>query len=153
MSQELPLTKQIPLSQGQFAIVDADDYEALSRFKWHCRNGYAVRNCKRTEVGRASIHMHRVVNKTPPGMEADHINRNRLDNRKCNLRACTLAENLRNKGDYRNNTSGVRHVYFNKAEGRFKAIVRINGKQKCLGTFKAKEAAADAVHNFNLSTK
>lgn len=84
----------IPLTRGLHAIVDAKNYEWLSRHKWSVhdagrgRTRYAVRAHK----GR-KIFLHGEIMKTPPGMVVDHINRNGLDNREDNLRNCTRLQN------------------------------------------------------------
>ncbi|MGD9109346.1 MAG: hypothetical protein PVG93_00265, partial [Phycisphaerales bacterium] len=74
-------TRLIPLTQGYFAIVDADDYERLSQYKWHVNKRgntfYACRNEK-----DKTIFMHREILNASDGMECDHINHNGLDNRK-----------------------------------------------------------------------
>ncbi|MHC4521068.1 MAG: HNH endonuclease [Planctomycetota bacterium] len=90
--------RYIPLTRGLHAIVDAKNYEWLSRHKWSVHDTgpgkaqYAVRGCR----GR-KIFMHREIMKTPPGMVVDHINRNGLDNREDNLRNCTRLQNLQNR--------------------------------------------------------
>ncbi len=90
--------KLIPLSQGKFAIVDAEDYDRLSSYKWAVskkrNNWYAKGRC-----GGLTIKMHRVIMglKKGDGKEVDHRNGNGLDNRKENLRLCSHAENLRNQ--------------------------------------------------------
>ena len=90
--------RYIPLTRGQYAIVDAWNYEWLSRHKWSIQDSrqgktrYAVRGCK----GR-KIFMHREIMKPPPGMVVDHINRNGLDNREDNLRNCTRFQNYQNR--------------------------------------------------------
>ena len=85
--------KEIPLTRGKFALVDDEDYEWLSQWKWYCSTtGYAVRGCK-----NRILYMHREIAKTKPGMLTDHINRNKLDNRKENLRFCSHRENMKNR--------------------------------------------------------
>lgn len=92
--------KQIPLTQGKFALVDDEDFEQLNKWSWKLStNGYAIRcpsNGKNENGGYkyTTVRMHRVVMKTPRHLEADHINANRLDNRKSNLRNITKRENL-----------------------------------------------------------
>ena len=89
--------KTIPLTQGKVAIVDDEDYTWLMQWKWHSSYGYAMRRERTWSGKQKGIFMHRVVNKTPLGLETDHINRNKLDNRKENLQSVTHQENTCNK--------------------------------------------------------
>ena len=85
--------KRIPLSDGQYALVDAADYEALSAYQWHlCSGGYAARS----EKGKRIL-MHRQIMDPPKGMVVDHIDGHRANNLRSNLRVCTRAENQRNQ--------------------------------------------------------
>lgn len=79
-----------------------------------------------------------------PPEETDHINRVRNDNRWCNLRAVSRAENLRNKKRYSSNTSGVSGVSWEKASGKWVASIRVNKKLKKLGRFRDIEDAVAA---------
>jgi hypothetical protein len=89
--------KEIPLTRDQLAIVDDHWIDRLSRYNWACSpNGYAY-----MRFGASTLYMHRLIAKTPKGMETDHINRNRLDNRESNLRNVTHAENCQNRGPWR----------------------------------------------------
>jgi len=85
----------IPLTQGQHAIVDAEDYERVSRCKWCLsRTGnqlYAQRRCR----GK-TIRMHQFIMSPPQGMVVDHIDGNGLNNRRGNLRICTPQQNAWN---------------------------------------------------------
>lgn len=135
--------KTIPLTKGDFAIVDDDDYEYLIQFEWFLTpGGYAAR--KTTKNGRPSIVlMHREIAKTPKGMQTDHINGNRLDNRKCNLRICTNAENSRNRGPMPG-TSKYKGVRWLKNDKKWQANIKLNQKQITLGCFNSEIEAAKA---------
>jgi len=95
--------RRIPLTKGQIAIVDPDDYERLSKYKWsaseHGKTWYAVRReyLKKTKKQKC-IYMHHEIIELPSGMVVDHVNRNGVDNRKRNLRAATYSQNNFNKG-------------------------------------------------------
>jgi hypothetical protein len=131
--------KTIELTQGKRAIVDDDMFEELSKRKWRYNsNGYVVRRGPRPE--RKAIYMHRVIAQTPDGMQTDHINGNRLDNRKINLRACSRSENLYNRGMNADNTNGFKGVSFHW--GKWRADILVGGKPMCLGTFDSPEEAA-----------
>lgn len=126
--------KLIPLSKGQFAIVDDDIYDELIKFKWHAQNNkygfYASSWITGTKQKR---HMHRMVVNPTDDMMVDHINGDTLDNRKENLRECTNQQNQFNSRRSSNNTSGYKGVTFDR--GRWKAQIIIKGVHTHLGYF------------------
>jgi hypothetical protein len=129
------MTKSITLTRGKFALVDDEDFEWLNQHKWHCSSsGYAIRK----EYGgrkdrKKNIFMHRLLMSTPEGQEVDHINMNRLDNRKENLRNCTRADNIRNGRVQRNNNSGYIGVSrYNQGRG-WQASISVDGTSIYLG--------------------
>lgn len=142
--------KKIPLTQGQVALVDDDDFERLNQFKWCAHfqpnrangGGYnAVRNAKRD--GKAvTVLMHREILNAPHDKQVDHIDRDALNNQRSNLRLANPAPNGANQGLRKNNTSGYRGVYFFKGWGKYVAQIKVNGKVKNLGGFKTAEEAA-----------
>lgn len=81
-----------------------------------------------------------------PKNQIDHINRIRDDNKLSNLRDVEILENLQNKGNYKNNTSGYKGVVVNKS-GKFIAQITINGKSKYLGSYKTPQEASDVYQN------
>lgn len=88
------MSREIPLNNGLVAIVDDEDFEWLSQWRWSAKDGrYA---CRRPGTIRKHIRMHREIMRPAPYEEVDHINGNGLDNRRCNLRICVRAENARN---------------------------------------------------------
>lgn len=101
------------------------------------RGGYAVRS----EGGRPIL-MHRVIASAPPGLEVDHINRNRLDNRRSNLRLTDYTGNMRNCSRNRRNTSGYKGV--RRLGNRWAARLKCDGEWCCLGWFNTPEEAAVA---------
>ena len=135
--------KLIPLTQGQFAIVDPEDYDKLSQFKWTAAKSpntfYAVRSVR----GR-QIRMHRLITNAPKGLVVDHINHNGLDNRKQNLRLCTRSENARNQRPQANCSSKYKGVCWHKNQKKWLARVHSNGVTYHLGSFKSQIAAAKA---------
>ena len=137
------MAKQIPLSQRKVALVDDEDYEWLRQRKWHCRNGYATHSEWDGSSGKARVvRMHREIMQPPEGMEVDHINHDKLDNRRENLRICTHAENQHNSRMQRNNTSGFRGVCHFR--NRWTARIKMGGIQRNLGYYGTPEAAARA---------
>ena len=74
----------------------------------------------------------------------DHIDENKANNNVKNLRWATSSDNLVNQGKYKNNQSGFKGVLFYKPSNKYKAYIRINGKEKHLGYFKSAEEASRA---------
>jgi hypothetical protein len=126
--------KKIFLSQGKFAIVDECLFEWLIQWKWYHSKGYAARNIGGRK-NKSIVWMHRLINDTPDGFETDHINRNKLDNRRENLRSVTKSQNGLNKGKNKNNKSGYKGVYLESWSGKWRAEIRIDGKRMTLGRF------------------
>ena len=142
--------RTISLSQGRVAIIDDDDYERLSRWKWHARkngrNWYAQRSERRIKGKQRTIMMHReILGLTfSDGLQIDHINRNGLDNRRLNMRFSTRGENMRNGRKHINNTSGYIGVCWSKSTDRWQAYIRVDGKGIYLGLFDDIVEAAQA---------
>ena len=137
----------IPLTRGKNAIVDAEDFEWLSKWNWCTAltgrgplfSFYAARSYW-TKKGSRFLFMHNVIF----GDRCDHKNRNGLDNRRENLRACTPLQNSRNRGISKNNISGFKGVSFIASINKWRARITANGKSKFLGYFTSKELAACA---------
>lgn len=141
---------KIKLTQGQFALVDSEDFNKLSQYKWwadyntHTKSYYAkgyigIRNGKQI-IKR----MHRVIMNAPNKLQVDHINHNTLDNRKQNLRLCTNAENQCNQKGYENTTSKYKGVCWHKRDKVWTAQIQRNKKQVHLGYFDSEIQAAKA---------
>lgn len=141
------LMKTIPVSKGQFAIVDDEDYQVLSQFKWCVNKGYAMRMSPMVNKSkRHCIYMHRVL--LPTKFEVDHINGNRLDNRKANLRKATRSENMRNRKIAKNNKSGFKGVWFNTKRDRWVAYIKFDNKTHVLAHTANKHEAAHIYNQF-----
>jgi hypothetical protein len=135
--------KTIPLTQGREAIVDDEDYGYLSQWKWHFDGHYAARNRSRKKgcKGPMLIRMHRMIQETSEAV--DHINHNKLDNRRSNLRPVTHQQNCLNMPLSPTNTSGYTGVSAGEG-GKWLARLKTNGKLKHLGTFDTPEEASKA---------
>lgn len=123
-------------------MVDDSDYEWLSKFKWYIDfAGYARREI-RVDGRRTVIFMHREIMNTPSGSDTDHINGNRIDNHRCNLRVCTHAENTRNTKIHSDSKTGIKGVSKSGRKSKpFSSFIYINKRQTRLGYFAtAKEA-------------
>jgi hypothetical protein len=103
-----PGVVRVPLvgSDGRFALVDAEDYPLVQRYRWHTNSGgYAI-----ASSGGQNVLMHRLILMVGPNTVVDHRNHDTADNRKANLRACSHAENVRNARLSVNSTTRVKGV-------------------------------------------
>jgi hypothetical protein len=143
--------RYIPLTHGLYAIVDAEDYEKLSKYKWAAlfsqrgRLIYAARSVQTRENGkrkRRTILMHREIMNPPEGMVVDHINHFGLNNRRCNLRNCTQAQNTHNCRPRTDGKSRFIGVFPNR--GKWQAAITCRGDTHYLGLFDDQVEAAKA---------
>lgn len=137
-------TKLIPLTQGYLAIVDAKDYAWLMQWKWCLGSDkYAKRAIPIAKGKQKTILMHRFIMNTSDGMLTDHINGNRLDNRRCNLRICTATGNARNgKKPQFSISSKYKGVTPIKRSKKWQVSIGVNYKAIYLGSFSTQEEAA-----------
>lgn len=141
---------RIPLTQDQYALVDDIDFEELNQFKWCVkreRNGnfYAVRRSLKDDK-QIKIRMHRQILGLEFGdsRQGDHINRITLDNKRANLRICTIQQNQFNRKPQANTTSKYKGVRWDKQKKKWRAVIMINGKNNYLGRYDDEELAAIA---------
>jgi len=132
--------------RGSVVLVDDCDVELVSRHKWWVTpKGYVLTKIKRTDglkndKSRRTIGMHRLILGDPETPSIDHINRNPLDNRRDNLRACTDSVNNRNRPTVEGKSSAARGVSFR--HGKWQVVIRVNGALKWFGYHATEEAAA-----------
>lgn len=126
--------RRIVLNRGRFAMVDAEDYDRLARYKWYCIGSQGYLYAKRCE-GNRMIKMHRDIVKPPAGFYVDHKNHNTLDNRKSNLRICTPAQNLFNQIPSEKGTSRYKGVHWSGDKKRWAAVIGFKKKQIFIGYF------------------
>lgn len=141
------MAREIPLTHGQVAIVDDEDFDRLACLKWHAKRyrgyEYAARGIRR--AGRTKcVLMHRVICE---GQEVDHVNGDGLDNRRCNLRPVTRSQNQANarprvvhRGQAA--TSRFKGVSFDKGTRKWRAYIRIALRLRYLGVHESERAAA-----------
>lgn len=140
--------KEIKLTNGVVTLVDDEDFEMLSKVTWYFRKeGYAVGNLPSPSKGvYPKVLMHRYILNAPKGSQVDHVNENKLDNRRENLRLATASTNKANSGMRSINTSGYKGVVYVKARKHLStpwaAQIKINYKTIGLGYFEVKEEAA-----------
>lgn len=141
------MSKSFYVPNGKFpkvlVLVDKEDYSEISKFKWYAHNGYIYST---PTINGKKIHlaMHRFILKiTNRDIFVDHINRNKSDNRKCNLRPCNCLENSRYGSNKVRGISKYRGV--SKSLNPLKpwrAYYRNNKKYKFLGNYSTQEEAA-----------
>lgn len=138
-------TIEIPLTQGQVALVDDRAAVAVLAHKWYANRSrhafYASRAIRHPDGTRATLKLHTFLTGWPL---TDHINGNTLDNRRANLRQATNAENMHNRRRYANNTSGFKGVTFHKATGMWRAQISLDGRRIQLSHYATAEDAARA---------
>jgi len=138
----------IPLSRGKHAIVSPEDYPKLAKHSWYFgRRGYAMRSKNMPDDSRKTVSMHREILGARLDEEVDHKNRNRLDNRRENLRVLGHSANLHNRGAY--GSSGVAGVSWDKRKKKWRAEIGRNGKRAWLGYHDTK---ADAEREYRAAS-
>ena len=137
---------QIPLLGGGFALVDDADLARVSGRVWRLQRDASTGDARAVVSGsRGKVTlMHRLLMQSKDGEIVDHVNRDPTDNRRANLRPCSVAENCRNRGVGRNNQCGLKGVYrdrSNRSVKVWRAQIRVDGRKVCLGRFESAEAA------------
>jgi len=145
--------KTIKLTKDKEAMVDDCDYNMLSAYRWYwalkprSKFGYAVADLHNidNEFGVRHVTMHRMLLKPDRGKVVDHVNGNGLDNRRENIRICTLSQNNANFAvGGKRNKSGYKGVSWHKSTQKWRATLLLGGKQHYLGIFDDKLEAARA---------
>ena len=136
-----------------YALVDDEDYEELNQYNWYAGNWVggisAVRGIWVNGKMKHSS-MHGMIMGTPSGMHTDHIDGDRLNNQKSNLRICTASQNAMNKGKPLDNTSGYKGVSWHKLQKSWIAKIVLNKKTVFLGYY---EAPLDAAIAYNRAAR
>jgi len=148
--------RRISLTQGQFAIVNDEDYDFLMQWKWYARRGrktwYAARGepypdgrlRKNGAKMQRTVLMHRIISQAVSGQHIDHRNCNGLDNRRRNLRVCTNGQNQQNRLPQKNCSSSYKGVSWKKQSRKWFAQIGRNSKNYFLGYFHIEIDAARA---------
>ena len=140
--------KEIQLTKEKIAYVDDADFLSLSQYEWYLQSsGYACRTIwiAGGKGKKIVVYMHRSVLSLETGdaRNADHIDGNRLNNQRSNLRICTPAQNAFNRGAQKNNVLGIKGVSMAK-NGKFVTYIKKGGKRISKGGF----ATADEAKKF-----
>jgi hypothetical protein len=132
------------------ALVSEVDAERVLRYPWCLNaNGYAWRNDRR-QVGSKHTYLHRMIVSLVPGdgLYVDHINRDKLDNRRANLRIVTPAQS-------RQNTPAIvglhRGVTFSRDRGLWVASVQLDGRRHHVGRYRTEAEASAAARAWRLA--
>ncbi len=141
---------KIELTQNKFAEIDETDHKLISQFKW-CLSAkrYALTYNSKT---KKLLLMHRLIMQTPKGLETDHINGNKLDNRRNNLRIVTRSQNALNVPNkkVKGRTSKYKNVSWTKRDKKW--LVHVQAKQYkaiFIGYFEKERHAALAADLWN----
>jgi hypothetical protein len=138
--------------EGKFSLLDNVDFDRLSARKWYVdRKGYV----RQSHTGKK---LHRLVLDAPPDKQVDHINGDKLDNRRANLRLCTNTENQWNRAKLKRNTSGYQGAmliksYQAKGWKCWQSVISHNGKKISLGYYATAQEAGAAYNKAAVSLR
>lgn len=131
--------KQIELTRGLVALVDDDDYEYLSQYKWYASKArytfYPARNVLLENGKRTVIRMHRDIINSDLHQNIDHINGDGLDNRRCNLRIASTMSNQHNRIKHGGNFKYKGISYKSDTKKHWRSRITVDGKEIVLGYF------------------
>lgn len=144
-------TVTIPLTRGQYAVIDEEDLPLVCGHKWQAHKTamgdfYAARTGWRPDGTCYRIAMHRVIAGALDGEEVDHKDGDKLNNTRGNLRRCTPTQNRRNRTVRRDNTSGYKGVFYNpkRTAHPWQAYIGTRENRESLGSYATAEEAAEA---------
>jgi hypothetical protein len=146
--------REIPLTQGQVALVDDEDFDVVNQYKWYalwCRSTASFRAVRQVRIRPGSFKYQKttLMHVWLFGGPADHINRNTLDNRRSNLRVASALQQAQNRRGWKKSSSVFKGVSSYDTPGKWRASIVIpsslgagKGKKKQLGCFSSEEEAA-----------
>jgi hypothetical protein len=138
--------KEIVLRCGNTTIVDDEDYEKYNANRWHIDKEGCVARRSLAKGKWTRILLHRLINQTPAHLDTEHINGNKLDNRKSNLRSCSHSESEIKKPKVRGG-SCFKGVSWHRASSRWQVSIQKDGVKYDLGLF---DNEVDAARAYNL---
>lgn len=122
-------------------IIDSEDLNKVCTYQWHIEKSRDNIYYGAASYKGKTLRIHRLILET--SLQVDHINHNGLDNRKCNLRECTNAENNRNK-KHSGSLSGYTGIRYNQKTGSYYVRIMVNKKEISLGAYKILSEALEA---------
>lgn len=136
----------IPLSghygQGHSAIVDDSDYDMLNNYTWHLGNNGYIKTFVGGRKNSKCLLMHRLIMNPPADHEVDHINGDKLDNRRENLRIVTRSQNARNLRRHKQFSSRFKGVSWNPDAQLWESRINVDLRTIHLGQFTSEIQAA-----------
>jgi len=124
---------------GKEFYCDLEDYSQIKEYCWYIdNNGYLS-----SRINNKLVRMHRFIMNFP-NEHVDHINHNKLDNRKSNLRLCDQQQNSANSNISKNNTSGYIGVTWSKKANKWMSQIKVNSKVIYLGIYYSVDDAVKA---------
>ncbi len=138
--------KLMPLTKGYFVMVDDEDFELLSKWKWTWHHTNVAHRGISINGKQKNILMHRQIMNPPADKDIDHIDGNRLNNQRSNLRICTTAQNMMNQKKHSHGKCKYKGVYIKKSliKSPYAAQIRVNQRAIHLGYHSTQELAAEA---------
>jgi hypothetical protein len=139
------VTTKLPLRNNRFTLIDDSDLPLVSehRLYFNAGNGYVYAH-RKVDGKKIDTPIHRLLLQPPTGLVCDHINGDKLDNRRANLRVTTQSNNRRNSVGKRTNTSGFKGVVWAAFNNKWRAQIFPNGKTVSIGYFDDPAEAARA---------
>ncbi len=150
-------TVRIPLrakdgSVRAYALIDTADAIFVNQWRWYSNGLYAARGGKTSDGRPTTCYLHRQLLglQIGDGLEVDHINRDKLDCRRANMRVVPEGSQPQNTPGSLSGTSRYRGVYWDRDTGRWRAEVQFRGRRYKLGRFTEEQAAAEATRRLRL---
>jgi hypothetical protein len=136
------MAREIKLTQGKVALVDDEDYELVSKYKWHAHRTWSGHWYAKTNSG--ALTMHRLIMRPQVDEEIDHIDGNGLNNQRANLRVCQSWQNKGNSEKSPGKSSKYKGVCWDKSRNKWIVHIHRENKQFFLGRFDDEREAAQA---------
>jgi hypothetical protein len=145
-------TVTIPLTQGKYALIDEEDYDLVSQYRWHAHSArggerwyaHTTVSTKQKHPRQTTLTMHRLLLDAPKGLLVDHADGDGLNNTRGNIRLASESQNGANSKISDGFTSRYKGVQRHKLNGRWRATICVNRVRNHLGYFASEVDAARA---------